>query len=109
MGQFYLTHHDYIEHEQFAIQGPRILTVFMYLNDVEAGGETRFDWFDSNGILVKPKLGRVVLWPSVLDDDPTTIDDRTEHEAMPVVQGQKYAANAWFHLRSREKATEMDC
>lgn len=103
-----MTHHDYLAHERNTVQGPRILTVFMYLNDVEEGGETRFDWFGED-VKVQPKLGRVVLWPSVLDEAPDRKDDRTKHEAMAVRRGQKYAANAWLHLRSAEKGRAMDC
>jgi hypothetical protein len=36
------THHDYIEHDIERPQGVRILTVFLYLNDVEEGGGTNF-------------------------------------------------------------------
>jgi hypothetical protein len=47
---------------------------------------------------VKPKKGRAVLWPSVLDSDLEKQDARTHHEALPVVKGIKKAANAWIHL-----------
>ena len=30
--------------------------------------------------------------------DPLSVDERTEHEAMSVISGQKYAANAWIHM-----------
>ena len=53
---------------------------------------------DDREIIVLPKKGRAVMWPSVLDEDPTRCDERTQHEALPVVQGVKYAANAWVHL-----------
>ena len=94
-GQFYKTHHDYIPNQVKMPCGPRILTWFMYLSDVEEGGATNFPRL---GIKNDPKLGRVILWPSVLDEDPTKIDSRTYHEAQPVVKGVKYAANSWFHL-----------
>jgi 2OG-Fe(II) oxygenase superfamily len=42
VGQFYRTHHDYIAHHRQRAPGPRIMTVFLYLNDVEAGGGTQF-------------------------------------------------------------------
>lgn len=38
--QFYQQHHDYIEHHTERAQGVRILTVFLYLNDVEEGIES---------------------------------------------------------------------
>lgn len=63
--------------------GPRILTVFMYLNDVEEGGGTHFGRL---GITVQPKKGKVVIWPSVLDEDPEELDERTHHEALPVTK-----------------------
>lgn len=68
--------------------------VFLYLSDVEEGGGTRFN---SQKITVQPKQGRAVIWPSVLDEDPNKKDSRTGHEALPVIKGVKYAANAWVH------------
>lgn len=77
--------------------GPRILTFFLYLSDVEEGGTTDFTKL---GISVKPKLGNVLLWPSVLDEDPTEVDWRMQHYAKPVTKGIKYAANHWVRLTS---------
>jgi prolyl 4-hydroxylase len=58
VGQFYRPHHDYIDSGSVKrLQGPRILTVFLYLNDVEAGGATHFSDLD---ISVYPKRGRVL-------------------------------------------------
>lgn len=39
----------------------RCLTWLMYLNDVEEGGETEFPAY---GLRVKPKAGRLVIWPA---------------------------------------------
>ena len=90
-------HNDYSDHERSAPEGPRILTVFLYLNDVEKGGETGFD---HENLIMQPQRGRVVLWPSVLDEWPLDRDDRTDHQAMPIVKGRKYGANVWYHLRN---------
>ena len=74
--------------------GPRILTMYLYLNDEDLkGGRTRFDQLN---MTVIPKLGRAVLWPSVLDDDPFEMDERTTHQALPVREGVKYGANGMF-------------
>ena len=89
-GQFYKQHHDYIPFHNERAQGVRILTVFLYLSDVEEGGGTHFN---IQNITVKPKMGRAVIWPSVLDRDPNKKDFRTDHEALPVIKGVKYAAN----------------
>lgn len=96
VGQYYVAHHDYIGSELERQQGVRILTIFLYLNDVEAGGGTNFPKLD---ITVMPKKGRVLIWPSVLDDEPNKKDFRTQHQALPVEAGIKYGANAWIHMR----------
>jgi len=95
VGQFYRTHHDYIPHQRHRHCGPRILTFFLYLSDVEEGGGTGFPTLD---IVIKPKKGRALLWPSVLNSNPSDKDHRTMHEARTVEAGTKYAANAWIHL-----------
>ena len=40
IGQRYTTHHDYGREDVRLACGPRILTFFLYLSDVEEGGET---------------------------------------------------------------------
>lgn len=90
-GEFYQNHHDYGERHKIRQQGVRILTIYLYLNDVEEGGGTRFP---SLNVTVMPKQGRALVWPSVLDEDPNEMDPRTFHEAMPVIKGEKYGANA---------------
>lgn len=132
-GQFYRQHHDYIEHQRDRRCGPRILTFFLYLSDVEVscclslseldctlviftqclllyskqeGGATNFPKLD---IAVRPKTGRALLWPSVLNSDPRNKDGRTDHEAQDVIAGVKYGANAWIHLHDYQAAQELGC
>ena len=95
VGQHYKVHHDFGHEDVNLACGPRILTFFLYLSDVDEGGETGFPEL---GIAVKPIKGRAVLWPSVLDDDLNAIDKRTMHEAKPVIKGLKFGANVWIHL-----------
>lgn len=92
----YEVHHDYIDLEIERQQGVRILTVYLYLNEVEAGGGTNFPELN---LTVMPKRGRALFWPSVTDQNPSRTDTRTEHQALPVEQGVKYGANFWYHLR----------
>ena len=106
VGQFYETHHDYIEFDIDRQSGVRMLTVFLYLNDVEAGGGTDFPGLE---ITVMPKKGRALIWPSVLDSDPSQKDDRTEHQALPVEKGIKYGANAWLHRRDYKTPEKNGC
>eukprot|EP00546_Thalassionema_frauenfeldii_P019754 CAMPEP_0178903498 /NCGR_PEP_ID=MMETSP0786-20121207/5186_1 /TAXON_ID=186022 /ORGANISM="Thalassionema frauenfeldii, Strain CCMP 1798" /LENGTH=439 /DNA_ID=CAMNT_0020574867 /DNA_START=24 /DNA_END=1343 /DNA_ORIENTATION=- len=106
VGQFYRQHHDYIGHHTKRQEGVRILTVFLYLNDVEEGGGTNFPKLD---VTVMPKRGRVLLWPSVLDEDPNSKDPRTDHQALPVEKGIKFGANAWMHQRDFKEAYKRGC
>lgn len=105
-GQFYKSHHDYLPHHRQRQSGVRILTMYLYLNDVEAGGGTNFDKLN---ITVMPKRGRALLWPSVLDEKPNERDDRTTHQAMPVEKGLKFGANAWFHMHDFKTPFHNGC
>jgi prolyl 4-hydroxylase len=134
VGQYYNTHHDYIPHQKgtkicniyvFVLRGscaarslthllartdrqcgPRILTFFIYLSDVETGGGTDFPLL---GLTVIPKKGRAVLWPSVYDSNALLEDGRTEHQALPVEAGTKFAANGWIHLFDYVGAQDRGC
>ena len=104
-GQFYKVHHDQ-NSPRTSAWGPRIYTFFMYLNEVEAGGHTHFPRLN---VSVKPRRGAALLWPSVLDADPNERDDRTEHEAVAVVAGTKFAANYWLHMWDFQQPTRHGC
>ena len=73
----------------------RLYTFFVYLSDVEEGGGTKFN---DLGLVVTPKRGRAILWPSVTSNSFLAPEEKTHHEALPVVKGIKYAANLWMHL-----------
>ena len=105
-GQRYHVHHDFVPHHVDRQQGPRIVTFFLYLNDVEEGGETYFPDMD---LRVKPSRGKAIVWASVMDSDPNRKDPRTSHEALPVIEGVKYAANAWYHLRDFKEPHATNC
>jgi len=111
-GQFYKQHHDYIGTDRDRPIGVRILTAYLYLNDVDAGGGTRFPKLktaDNKGLTVMPKRGRLLLWPSVKNDEPSREDSRTDHEALKVEKGEKYGANGWIHLRDFKTPYENNC
>lgn len=86
--------------------GLRILTVFFYLSDVEAGGET---FFQALGLRVAPKKGAALIWPNVLDEDPDELDNRFFHESLSVKSGLKRAANLWVHMYDVEVAEKWGC
>jgi prolyl 4-hydroxylase len=105
-GQYYKIHNDYIPYEKERNEGVRVLTIFLYLSDVEEGGGTNFPELN---LTVQPKRGRAVIWPSVLDEDPHQIDSRTDHQALPVIKGLKYGANAWLHQRDIKTPMALEC
>ena len=87
--------------------GPRVLTFFMYLSDVEEGGETHFPKLN---ISVRPEKGSALLWPSVDNDYPNKLlEASTTHAALPVKKGLKYAANSWIHLRDYKTPNLYGC
>lgn len=106
-GQFYVGHDDFIPYQLDLPCGARIMTLFLYLNDVEEGGGTRFPELD---ITVQPKRGMALLWPNVIDDDPMMEKEgRTFHEALPVGKGVKYGVNSWIHNEDFQTPWKMKC
>lgn len=87
-------------------QGVRVFTFFMYLSDVEEGGET---YFPKLGIKVRPRLGSAIMWPSVHDEDMTQTDRRTNHAALPVQAGLKVGANLWVHQHDFRTPSFRNC
>jgi len=116
-GEKYDSHHDYFNPalyqndpgtQQLIAYGlkNRMITVFWYLSDVAAGGETSFPSFDkghvrppyqceegSGALLVKPQVGKVIIFYSQTPDG--AMDEDSLHGACPVKEGIKWAANKW--------------
>jgi predicted 2-oxoglutarate/Fe(II)-dependent dioxygenase YbiX len=76
----------YVAHADSNWQVYRIASVLVYLNPTEyTGGETVFHLFD---VKVKPDAPSVVLFPA---------NFAYEHEAMPVVEGEKIVVVTWMN------------
>jgi prolyl 4-hydroxylase len=105
-GFYYKAHNDNAGGQQGTYTGGRVYTAFLYLNDVEEGGETQFPRLKFK---VKPERGSLLLWPSVKSDNPSEIDTRTLHEALPVVKGQKFSANVWIEQGPFQSAHNLGC
>lgn len=74
------------------------------LNDMEhddAGGATNFTELFPAVDAVRPKLGRLLLWPNVHDAAPRRRNLAARHEALPVRAGRKHAANVWLQQCAR--------
>lgn len=87
----YTHDHDFDPEEARRQQGVRIFSLFMFLNDLDHGGSLSFPAVNLN---ITARLGRAVLWPLVLNDDPNRNDNRTAHAGLPFHQGNKYGM--WF-------------
>jgi len=87
-GQFFGAHHDGIF---------RPYTVFLYLNDVPIGGETRFP---NLGLKIRPRRGAAVVWQNTNtnDEGKNMEDTRLVHEALPPLDGyMKYGVNCFIN------------
>lgn len=108
-GQHYQPHLDDENWQEMPAlsAGLRVLTVFFYLSEAEKGGETRFPKVD---LQVKPSAGKAVVWANV-QPDIWKMDERSLHQAVPVLEGTKFAANFWVHpfeYRAAERFCKMD-
>ena len=84
---------DYFEH--CAEAGNRTWTAMVYLNDVEAGGATRFK---ALGKTIQPERGKLLAWNNLLADgvpNPATL-----HQGMKVRSGTKYILTKWWRERA---------
>ena len=77
----------HVEHGRGFDMEPRAFVFSIYLNDVEEGGETEFLHFSKR---VKPKTGRIVIWPAAFP---------YLHRGNPPLSGQKYILTSWMLLR----------
>ena len=77
----------HIEHGKGFDNEARAFVFSIYLNDVEEGGETEFLHFSKR---VKPKTGRIVIWPAAFP---------YVHRGNPPLSGEKYILTSWMMLR----------
>jgi len=77
----------HLEHNKGFDNEPRAFVFSIYLNDVEEGGETEFLHFSKR---VKPKTGRIVIWPAGFP---------YVHRGNPPLSGEKYILTSWMMLR----------
>lgn len=99
-GQQYKAHMDYLVGPATGEQmqktgGQRLVTAFVYLNDVEQGGETDFPEL---GARISPASGRAVKFFNLTphgEPNPHTL-----HAGCPVIRGEKWLATYWFRERA---------
>jgi prolyl 4-hydroxylase len=94
--QEFKPHTDYfeayeLERNSTPTLGQRTWTFMVYLNDVDAGGETAFV---NAGLVIPPRQGTAVLWNNLRADGSGNYD--TLHHGMPVKAGYKAIITKWF-------------
>jgi len=100
VGQEFKPHTDYFEPtgQDFAkycsVAGQRTWTFMVYLNEVEAGGATRFKVVDK---MFRPETGKLVCWNNHRPDG--TLNAATLHHGMKVRKGVKYVITKWYRER----------
>jgi prolyl 4-hydroxylase len=100
VGQEFKGHTDYFEPDgrdfrKFcSVAGQRTWTFMIYLNDVEAGGGTRFKAIDK---IFKPETGKLVCWNNHRPDG--SLNPATLHHGMKVRKGVKYVITKWYRER----------
>jgi prolyl 4-hydroxylase len=100
-GGYYREHFDAFDPayrgnaQALRLGGNRIMTVLVYLNDVNEGGETYFP--RHGGRKIKPKRGRAVVWYNMIGD---RLNEKSIHAGLAPAQGQeKWIANKWLRMR----------
>jgi len=107
-GQKYDAHLDYFDPRYYGRQASnRAVTVYLYLSDVEEGGETQFPRADGKGptydftsckagLKVRPRKGTVAIF---YDMDPYGgLQEYSLHGACPVVHGTKWGGTLWLRV-----------
>lgn len=90
-GEFFKLHHD---------GGSRTQTIFVYLNDVEEGGETHFPHL---GLQIPAIKRSAVQWPNTLPDGSK--DNRMLHQGVAPRSGLKYGMNIFIAKEPRSSGT----
>ena len=68
----------------------RFLVYFWYLNDVEVGGETAFQWNSASetNSVIKPVAGRLLMFPHMWT---------YPHAGLKPISGPKYIIGGYLH------------
>ncbi len=99
-GQEFKAHTDYFEptgvdfETHTSLSGQRTWTVMIYLNDVAAGGGTRF--MDTRKIH-QPQTGKLLAWNNLTPAGE--VNPATLHHGMKVRAGHKYIVTKWYRER----------
>lgn len=97
VGQEFKPHTDYFtpgtdDFKKFcSVSGQRTWTFMIYLNEVEAGGATRFKVL---GKTFQPEMGKLLCWNNKRPNGE--LNPNTLHHGMKVRKGAKYVITKWY-------------
>lgn len=93
VGEEYKAHFDYFPVNKVDHQngGQRVGTFLLYLNDVEAGGNTIFPKIN---LSITPKKGAAVYFHYA--NNKGEMDRLSLHSSIPVTKGEKWVATKWI-------------
>lgn len=97
VGAEYRPHYDYFPENETGVKklleqgGQRFVTLVMYLNDVEEGGETIFPELK---LSIVPKRGSILYFS--YSNTLGQLDEKTLHGGVPVITGTKWVATKWI-------------
>jgi prolyl 4-hydroxylase len=97
VGQEFKAHTDYFTpegldfHKFCSVAGQRTWTFMIYLNEVVAGGATRFK---TVGKTFQPEAGKLLCWNNRRPDG--SVNPNTLHHGMKVRKGVKYVITKWY-------------
>ena len=82
----------------------RVISILIYLNDVQIGGETTFPALN---ISVRPRSGSMLLWSSLDRDTISRCMKSTTHLSKPIIRGEKFAFQKWYHKRPNTALSDL--
>ncbi|KAK9402646.1 prolyl 4-hydroxylase subunit alpha-3 [Crotalus adamanteus] len=101
LGGHYEPHFDHATSRKSPLyrmkSGNRIATLMIYLSSVEAGGSTAFIYANLSVPVVK---NAALFWWNLRKNGQG--DEDTLHAGCPVLAGDKWVANKWFHEHGQE-------
>jgi len=104
-GGYYTLHNDYVANDEWKPAGPRILSMYITLDEAVTGGSIGFpelDW-----LIVKPRKGSLLLWTNV--QNGLSYDRSVKNEILPVEEGSLYMMQTHVHLHDYVYAQDMGC
>ncbi|WP_161956887.1 2OG-Fe(II) oxygenase [Sphingosinithalassobacter portus] len=108
-GQQFMLHNDYFAGGQIYSEavasegGQRTWTAMVYLNEPEAGGETRFPYAMIEGV---PTRGTLLTWFNLT---PQGLPNKlAHHQGCPVEAGVKHVLTKWYREREWQGSAASD-